>query len=101
MTENCGILHNLLPGDIVLADRGFDIAESVGLYQAQLHIPAFTTGKSQLLPSEVQMTETRCTETRAIANVLIHVERVIGFRNSGNTAHRYGNQTNWRRLPPH
>ena len=29
----------LIPGDIVLADRGFDIAESVGMMQAQLHIP--------------------------------------------------------------
>ena len=37
----------LLPGDIVLADRGFDIAESVGLKQARLHIPAFTRGKEQ------------------------------------------------------
>ena len=25
LTEHCGILSNLLPGDIVLADRGFDI----------------------------------------------------------------------------
>lgn len=48
LTDNCGILENLTPGDSVLADRGFDIAESVGLYQASLKIPAFTRGKSQL-----------------------------------------------------
>ncbi|SMN01989.1 hypothetical protein SPONN_290 [uncultured Candidatus Thioglobus sp.] len=71
LTENCGVLTKLLPGDIVLADRGFDIADSVGFFQAQLHIPAFTKGKSQLSPLEVE-------ETRSIANVRIHVERVIG-----------------------
>lgn len=70
LTENCGILQNLLPGDVVLADRGFDIADSVGMMQARLHIPAFTKGKTQLSALEVQ-------ETRKIANVRIHVERVI------------------------
>ena len=45
LTENSGLLRKLLPGDIVLADRGFDAADSVGFYQARLHIPAFTRGK--------------------------------------------------------
>ena len=36
ITENSGILNKLLPGDIVLADHGFDIAESVGVHQAKL-----------------------------------------------------------------
>ena len=71
LTEHCGILRKLLPGDIVLADRGFDIAESVGSMQAKLHIPAFTKGKTQLSALEVE-------ETRKIANVRIHVEHVIG-----------------------
>lgn len=68
LTEHCGILKHLLPGDVVLADRGFDISESVGMMQARLHIPAFTKGKDQLSPLEIE-------ETR---NVRIHVERVIG-----------------------
>ena len=72
ITEHSGILSRLLPGDIVLADRGFDIAESVGVQQAKLHIPAFTKGKSQLSALEIE-------ETRNIANVRIHVERVIGL----------------------
>jgi hypothetical protein len=47
ITENCGFLNKLLPGDLVLADRGFDISESVGVMCAEVHIPAFTKGKKQ------------------------------------------------------
>ena len=36
LTEHCGILNNLIPGDIVLADRGFDISDSLGAIQASL-----------------------------------------------------------------
>lgn len=72
LTEASGILDNLLPGDVVLADRGFNIEESVGLYCASLKTPAFTKGKTQLSPYEVE-------ETRKIANIRIHVERVIGL----------------------
>ena len=70
ITMNCGILSKLFPGDVVLADRGFDIADSVGLCQAKLSQPAFTRGKDQLTALEVE-------ETRSIVNVRIHVERVI------------------------
>lgn len=72
ITEHCGLLDNLLPGDVVLADRGFNISESVGFYCARLHMPAFTKGKKQLSAEEVE-------DTRKLANVRIHVERVIGL----------------------
>ena len=72
VTENCGFLDKLLPGDMVMADRGFTVSESIGLKQARLVIPAFTKGKSQLDPVDVE-------QTRGIANVRIHVERVIGL----------------------
>ena len=72
LTEQSKILENLLPGDVVLADRGFSIEESVGLYCASPKIAAFTKGKSQLSPFED-------VETRKIAHVCIHVERVIGL----------------------
>ena len=71
ITEHCNILSKLNPGDIVLADRGFDIADSVASMGAELKIPAFTKGKKQLSGVEVE-------STRRIANVRIHVERVIG-----------------------
>lgn len=72
LNENCGFLDKLLPGDMVMADRGFTVSESVGLKQAKLIIPAFTEGKSQLDPVDVE-------KTRGIASVCIHVERVIGL----------------------
>ena len=72
LTENCGFLNKLLPGDMVMADRGFTISESAGLKQAELAIPAFTKGKAQLDPIDVE-------KTRGIASVRIHVERVIGL----------------------
>ena len=62
LTEKSGILQQLLPGDVILADRGFDIGESVGMMQASLQLPAFTKGKSQWLAVEVK-------ETRTIANM--------------------------------
>ena len=70
VTENCGFLDKLLPGDMVMADRGFTISESVVLKQARLVILAFTKGKSQLDPVDME-------QTRGIANVRIHVERVV------------------------
>ena len=38
LTDHSGILKKLLPRDVVLADRGFDISESVGMMQATLHL---------------------------------------------------------------
>ncbi|XP_072142225.1 uncharacterized protein [Dermacentor andersoni] len=72
LTESCGILSNLLPGDSVLADRGFLISDAVGMCGAKLEIPAFTKGKPQLTAYSVEA-------TRRLANVRIHVERVIGL----------------------
>ena len=45
ITENCNLLQNLLPGDVILADHGLDIGDSVGFYYAEVNLPAFTKGK--------------------------------------------------------
>uniref|UniRef100_A0A8C6SS40 Transposase n=1 Tax=Neogobius melanostomus TaxID=47308 RepID=A0A8C6SS40_9GOBI len=71
IAEKSGFLQKLSPGDIVLADRGFDIKESVALMGATLKIPAFTRGRTQLEAKDVEA-------TRKLAHVRIHVERVIG-----------------------
>lgn len=60
------------PQDQILADRGFTLHDDFGAAcSAELIIPAFTKGKKQLSAREVET-------TRKIANVRIHVERVIG-----------------------
>ena len=40
LIENSGILKNILPGDLLLADCAFTIQESLMFHQAQLAIPA-------------------------------------------------------------
>ena len=55
ITENCGVLQKLLPGDIVLADRGFTVQEAAGLYCAEVEVDT----------------------ARRLSRVRIHVERVI------------------------
>ena len=72
LTENCGIFDNLLPGDIVLADRGFNVHDEVRLYCAEVKLPPFTNGKKQLSNCEVD-------KARQLSRLRIHVERVIGF----------------------
>ena len=71
ITINSGYLDHLEYGDLVLADRGFTITEEVATRGAVLQMPAFTKGKSQLSQKEVDT-------SRKLANVRIHVERVIG-----------------------
>ena len=70
LTDDCGILKKLFPGDLVVADRGFTIQESLMFHQAELAIPAFTRGKDKLDPVDVE-------GTCGIANFRIHVKRVI------------------------
>ena len=48
LTEKSNFCKKLLPGDVVLADRGFDISEIVAVNGRVLQIPAFTKGKVQL-----------------------------------------------------
>ena len=56
---------------MILADRGFTIQNSAGMYCAEVRIPPFTKGKKQLSKVEVET-------ARQLSHVRIHVERVIG-----------------------
>ena len=67
LTEHCGILDRLLPGDIILADRGFTVQDAAGLYCAEVKLPPFTKGKKQLSNCEVD-------KARQLSRVRIHVE---------------------------
>jgi len=71
ITENSGLLRHLLPGDVVLADRGFNIQEAAGMYCAKVKIPPFTRGKKQLSKMDID-------SARKLSSIRIHVERVIG-----------------------
>ncbi|XP_057306784.1 uncharacterized protein LOC130644980 [Hydractinia symbiolongicarpus] len=62
-----------LPGDQILADRGFTLVDDFAAGSgSELIIPAFTRGKNQLSAQEVE-------NTRKITSVRIHIERVIGL----------------------
>ena len=54
-----------------LLTESFNVEDSIAYRGATLNIPAFTRDESQLNPKDVKA-------TRKIANVRIHVERVIG-----------------------
>ena len=53
LTANSGLLRHFFPDDVVLADRGFIVEESVGLLCADVKHPPFTRGKPQLSKLEV------------------------------------------------
>lgn len=71
LTINSGLLRHLKYGDLVLADRGFDIADDLAMIGASLAIPPFTKGKPQLSQREVEF-------SRQLSSIRIHVERAIG-----------------------
>ena len=70
MTQDCGLIDLLEPGDVVMADKGFDIQHLLAPKKAILNIPPFMGGKEQLTLEEEA-------DTRRIASVRIHVERAI------------------------
>ena len=71
IVKESGILSKFLPGDTVLADRGFNIQELLLPYQVNLAIPPFLKKKKQFsLEDDAR--------TKQVANARIHIERVIG-----------------------
>lgn len=71
ITCDSGLLDKLVPGDVVLADRGFNMSEDFAIRGAKLIVPAFTKGKKQLSREEVE-------KSRMMSRARIHIERVIG-----------------------
>ena len=41
------LFSHLLPGDVVLADRGFTLSDDFAVYGAKLVLPSFTRGKTE------------------------------------------------------
>lgn len=77
LTEKSGLLDDtdgrkrFEKGDVLMADKGFDIHDLVRKLELKLNHPAFLSGKEQFSEQEV-------IETRRIASVRVHVERAIG-----------------------
>lgn len=70
IVRSCGFLDYIDPHDQVLADRGFPIREELLVKQAELVLPPAAKGKSQMTSEDIR-------KTKRVANVRIHVERVI------------------------
>ena len=70
LTIKSGILNLIEPGDSIMADRGFTIADLCEAKGARLNIPPMKT--------KDQFTEAELLTTRRIASLRIHVERAIG-----------------------
>ena len=69
--EQSNLLDYLLPGDVIIADRGFTCDDYARMALAEVKTPPFTKGKKQLEKVQVDW-------SRELSQVRIHVERVIG-----------------------
>ncbi|XP_023696228.2 uncharacterized protein [Paramormyrops kingsleyae] len=71
LTKYSGFLEQLLPGDLVLAERDFTMEDSVDLFCAELVTPPSMRGKKRLSRKDIK-------SAREISVVRNHVKRVIG-----------------------
>lgn len=71
IVEQSNLIDYLLPGDVIIADRGFRCDDYACMALAEIKIPPFTKGKKQLEKVELDW-------SRELSVVRIHVERVIG-----------------------
>lgn len=60
------------PGDVIMANRGFNVQDFFAPQDVTLAIPHFTKGKGYLLPKELS-------KDKKLAKFRVHVERIIGL----------------------
>jgi hypothetical protein len=68
ITNVCGILDLLEPGDLVMSDKGFLIEDMLKEKQCKLVMPNFLRAKGQFTADEAEV-------NKIIANLRVHVER--------------------------
>uniref|UniRef100_A0A1X7TYQ5 DDE Tnp4 domain-containing protein n=1 Tax=Amphimedon queenslandica TaxID=400682 RepID=A0A1X7TYQ5_AMPQE len=71
ITQQSGFLTKINYGDVIMANRGFNVSDDIATIGAHLVIPGFTKGKKQFSGMKVET-------SRQMSRVRIHVERVIG-----------------------
>lgn len=69
--QNCNFLDGLQPGNIVLADRGFKHVESI------LDAKGIKLLRPPSVPSGTKLSKQQVLQTKIIASLRIHIERVI------------------------
>lgn len=75
LVESCGLLHKLLPGDVVLAERDFGIKDLVGTHRAELMLTS--SELNELNQSNQDTREDASLAATERLHVNKHVERVI------------------------
>lgn len=68
IVQHCGVINQLDPGDLILADKGFVIKDILP-NDVQLNVPPFLTTP--------QFTREQVRETELIAKARVHIERVM------------------------
>lgn len=69
IVRQCGFLDKLMPGDVIMADKGFNIQDLLALREARLLAPP--------IMRKGTVSSKASTATRRIAKPRVHVERLI------------------------
>lgn len=75
LVERSELQNKCEPGDIIMADRGFNVQDYFAPHDITVAIPHFTKGKGYLPLKEIK-------KDRKLAKFRVHVERMIGLLKS-------------------